>query len=181
MFYYDLGSPACYLVAERIMAVLPVAAEWEPVLGAQFRAAAIDSELDRAEMAQLVHERGLQTLRWPSRWPPNTLEAMLAATYAKRVGRGVAFSLACFRQAFAGARDLGDRDTVLLAGAACEMHPTALLKGIELRSVREALDRAVELALAEGVRELPAIRVAEEVFEGEEGVEQAAVRLGDAR
>ena len=27
---------------------------------------------------------------------------MLAATYAKQIGRGVAFSLAAFRQAFAG-------------------------------------------------------------------------------
>ncbi len=54
---------------------------------------------------------------------------MLAATYAKRIGRAVAFSLAAFRQAFAGGRDLADQDTILIAGAACEMHPTALLKG----------------------------------------------------
>ena len=57
---------------------------------------------------------------------------MLAATYAKRIGRAVAFSLAAFRQTFAGGRDLGDENTILIAGAACEMHPTALRKGIEL-------------------------------------------------
>ena len=48
---------------------------------------------------------------------------MLAATYAKQFGRAVAFSLAAFRQAFAGGRDLGDEITVLIAAAACEMHP----------------------------------------------------------
>lgn len=176
-FYYDLGSPACYLVAERIMSALPVPAEWEPVLGDRF----VDPEPARAAVAQLAREQGLQTLRWPSRWPPDTREAMLAATYAKRVGRAVAFSLACFRQVFAGGRDLGDRDTVLIAGAACEMHPTALLKGIELRSVRDALDRAVELALAAGVAALPAIRIGGELFEGEEGVEQAAAWIGPQR
>ena len=53
---------------------------------------------------------------------------MLAATYAKQVGRTVAFSLAAFRQAFAGGRDLGDTDTVLIAAAACEMHPAAVLR-----------------------------------------------------
>ena len=28
VFYYDLGSPRCYLLAERIMADLPVLPEW---------------------------------------------------------------------------------------------------------------------------------------------------------
>ena len=32
VFYYDLGDPECYLVAERIMAELRVVPEWEPVL-----------------------------------------------------------------------------------------------------------------------------------------------------
>ncbi len=71
----------------------------------------------------------LQPLRWPERWPPDTRTAMLAATYAKQIGRAVAFSLAAFRQAFAGGRDLGDTDTVLIAAAACEMHPTRGAEG----------------------------------------------------
>ena len=82
---------------------------------------------------------------------------MLAATYAKRIGRAVAFSLAAFRQAFAGGRDLGDSDTVLIAAAACEMHPTAVLKGIELRSTAEALAEATERARLDGVSALPAV------------------------
>ena len=59
---------------------------------------------------------------------------MRAATYAKQIGRTVAFALAAFRQAFAGGRAL-DADNVLIAAAACEMHPAAVLKAIELRSV----------------------------------------------
>ena len=54
---------------------------------------------------------------------------MLAATYAKHIGRAVAFSLAAFRQAFAGGRDLGDEGTVLIAAAACEMHPDGAAQG----------------------------------------------------
>ena len=82
----------------------------------------------------------MQPLRWPGAWPPDARTAMLAATYAKHIGRAVAFSLACFRQAFAGGRDLGDDSTVLIAAAACEMHPTAVLKGIGLRSVTDGLE-----------------------------------------
>jgi 2-hydroxychromene-2-carboxylate isomerase len=82
---------------------------------------------------------------------------MLAATYAKQIGRVVAFSAAAFRQAFAGGRDLGQEETLLIAGAACEIHPSALLKGIALRSTARSLAAAGERALAHGVSELPAV------------------------
>ena len=83
---------------------------------------------------------------------------MRVATYAKGGGRAVAFSLAAFRQVFAGGRDLGDEGTVLIAAAACEMHPTAVLKGASLRSVGASLERAGERARQAGVSELPAIQ-----------------------
>jgi 2-hydroxychromene-2-carboxylate isomerase len=154
VFYFDLGSPECYLVAEQVMTALPVVPEWEPVLAAELGA---DGGVDRATIERRAAALGLQPLRWPERWPPDTRRAMLAATYAKRIGRAVAFSLAAFRQAFAAGRDLGDDDTVLLAGAASEVHPSALLKGIELRSTEEALAEATERARRGGVRALPAV------------------------
>ncbi len=176
VFYYDLGSPTCYLVAERISSSLPSVPEWEPVHGASFLAAASDA--DRELIERLAAERGLQPVRWPSQWPPESGTAMLAATYAKHIGRVVSFSLAAFRQEFAGGRDLGDRDTVLLAAAACEMHPTAVLKGIELRATEQRLTRAIERARPAGVRSLPAIAVGARVFEGDAGVELAAAEIG---
>ncbi len=172
IFYYDLGSPTCYVVSEQIMAALPVVPEWEPVLGAP------EPDADRATIEAVADSLGLQPLRWPVAWPPDTRTAMLAATYAKRVGRAVAFSLAAFRQEFAGGRDLGDEDTVLIAAAACEMHPTALLKGISLRSVDDALRQAGERAASAGVRALPAIQVGDRVFEGLDSVHAAAEALG---
>jgi 2-hydroxychromene-2-carboxylate isomerase len=171
VFYYELASPACYLAAERIMAELPVVPEWEPVLW--------DPVLDpdRAAVERLAGALGLQPVRWPDPWPPQARTAMLAATYAKRIGRAVAFSLAGFRQAFAGGRDLGDPDTVLIAAAACEMHPAAVLKGIALRSVTEALEGATDRARAAGVHALPAIAVGEQLFDGDRAIEQAAEAL----
>jgi 2-hydroxychromene-2-carboxylate isomerase len=153
VFYYDLGSPECYLMAERIAAgELGATTEWEPIhLGALSR------EPDRATVERVAADQGLQQFRWPGQWPMDTRRAMLAATYAKRIGRVVAFSLAAFRQAFAGGRDLGDPETLLIVGAACEIHPTALLRALEMRSVSEALEQATSRALAAGVEALPAV------------------------
>jgi 2-hydroxychromene-2-carboxylate isomerase len=104
---------------------------------------------------------------------------MVAATYAKQIGRAVAFSLAAFRQAFAGGRTL-DEDTILIAAAACEMHPRAVQQALTRSSVAAALDVATAAAATAGVREVPAIVVGERVFEGDEAVEQAAAALTEA-
>ncbi len=171
VFYYDLGSPYCYLVAEQVMSALPVAPEWEPVWGP--RIAAIGDDPDRAPIERRALELGLQPVRWPQPWPPQSRTAMLAAAYAKQIGRAVAFSLACFRQAFAGGRDLGDEHTVLIAAAACELHPAAVLRGIALRSTAEALEGATARALGAGVASLPALQIGERIFEGEDGLRLA--------
>lgn len=178
LFYYDLGNPECYLAAERMSTVLSVVPEWEPVLAVDIGAA--EDNVDRALIERLAAERGLQPLRWPAHWPPDTKLAMLAATYAKLVGRAVAFSLAAFRQAFAAGRDLSEPDTVLIAAAACELHPTALLKGVELRSVAEGLEQATARARAAGVRSLPAVQVGESVFAGEARLTDAAAAVRSA-
>ena len=178
VFYYDLGSPRCYLLAERIMADLPQVPEWEPVLAADL--GLIEPEPARDALERMVDERRMQPLRWPPRWPPDARTAALAATYAKHIGRAVAFSLACFRQTFAGGRDLGDESTVLIAAAACEMHPSAVLKGIGLRSVTAGLEQACTRAREAGVTSLPAIEVGDQVFyELEDAV--AALEAAGAR
>ena len=129
---------------------------------------------DRAHFEQLATDHGLQPVRWPPVYPADTGTAMLVATYAKQIGRAVAFSLAAFRQEFAGGRDLGDVDTLLIAAAACEMHPSAVLKAIGRRSVASALERAGGRALAAGVQSLPAIQTGGELFEGEHALRDAA-------
>ena len=66
---------------------------------------------------------------------------MRVATYAKQIGRTVAFALAAYRQAFAGGRSLAEPDNVVIAAAACEMHPAAVLKAAELRGVGDEARR----------------------------------------
>ena len=178
-FYYDLGDPDCYLVAEQIMPALRLVPEWEPVLAA----AVVDRprSLDQRRIEDRAAVLGLQRLRWPAAWPLDSTGATLAATYAKQIGRAVAFSLAAFRQTFAAGRDLADQDTVLIAAAACEMHPTAVLRGIELRSVADALQTANARARKAAISALPAIGLHGAVYEGPDCIELAQAALGAAR
>jgi 2-hydroxychromene-2-carboxylate isomerase len=177
VFYYDLGRPACYLAAERIMATLPVLPEWAPVLGTYLGLSEPSPQRQRLEAA--VADQGLQALRLPASWPPDTELATLAAIYAKGGGKTVSYSLAAFRQAFAGGRDLGDEGTVLIAAAACEMHPRAVLKGVQLRSTRTALQLACARAVAAGVTALPAIATGSGTYCGERALELATDALAD--
>jgi 2-hydroxychromene-2-carboxylate isomerase len=187
-FYFDLASPLAYLAAEQALGVFaptgsPV--EWQPVLagalpgGETFEAArcATEAEIFREEIERRGRELGLQPLRWPDPFPFDSALAMRVATYAKSIGRAVPFAQAAFRQAFAGGRALDDEDSVLIAAAACEMHPSAVLRGAALRSVAEQLDAASARAAAAGVRDVPAVVVGAEVFHGERELRRAADAL----
>lgn len=191
-FYFDLASPLAYLAAERVLHTLPGPAEWQPVLGAELRAPTTKSlvaedfdafrceqerDIFRAEIARRAGELGLQPLRWPAPFPFDSALAMRAATYAKSIGRTVPFAQAAFRQAFAGGRDLQQIDNVLIAAAACEMHPAAVTRGAELRSVAQQLAESTRRATQSNIKNVPAIVVGESVYEGERAIEQAAEQM----
>lgn len=185
VFYFDLGSPYAYLTAERISGLFTDAEleqpEWQPILlGGLFQRFGRDSwangperEEGIAEVERRAVEYGLPRLAWPDPWPGNTLFAMRAATFAKQTGRTVSFALAAFRQAFAAGRDLSEPDNVLIAAAACELHPNALLKAAGTDLVKGALREATERAAELGVIGVPSLLVGEEVFWGDDRVEEA--------
>jgi 2-hydroxychromene-2-carboxylate isomerase len=174
VFHYDVGSPWCWLAGERIAHVLHEVPVWQPVLAAGLPDAGGLSDVDRAAVDAAAAVQALPPPRWPDPWPFDTELVMLAATFAKQTGRAVAFSLAAMRQAFAGGRDLSVPDNVLIAAAACELHPRAVLKAVETASVRDALRDATAASAAAGVRELPAVTVDGRVFAGPSAVEDAA-------
>jgi 2-hydroxychromene-2-carboxylate isomerase len=170
-FYFDLASPLAYLAAERVLHVLPGPTEWQPVLARRLNG---DETFDLIRIEHAAREQGLQPLKWPSPFPFDSALAMRTATYAKSIGRTVPFVQAAFRQAFAGGHSLEDPNFVLIAAAACEMHPAAVLKGAELRSVGDQLSTATALAEQAGVTDVPAVRIGETVFVGAHAVEDAA-------
>lgn len=185
VFYFDLGSPYAYLAAERVSGLFAEAGleqpDWQPLLlGGLFKRFGRDSWANgpgRAEGIAEVERRaaayGLPPLAWPDPWPGNTLFAMRAATFAKQTGRAVSLSLAAFRQAFAGGRDLSEPDNVLVAAAAAELHPRAVLKAVETEGVKRALREATERAAELGVVGVPSLLVGGEVFWGDDRLEEA--------
>lgn len=164
-FYYDLRSPTAWLAAERVVEELGEVPEFVPVelsgLAAgdvgPFRCAA-EADAHLEDVAREAAQHGLLSFRRPPVFPfEDTHFAMLAATYAKQIGKVVAYSLAAFRQAFNAGRDLADPETVFLAGAAAEIHPAALEKGAGLRGTAERLRAATAEAAEAGVLDVPAV------------------------
>jgi 2-hydroxychromene-2-carboxylate isomerase len=193
-FYFDLASPLAYLAAERVLHVLPGPAEWRPILASDLAAnaspgpspSAATSDVARAcdersssqaEIERRARELGLQPIRWPQPFPFDSSLAMRVATYAASIGRAVPFAQAAFRQAFAGGHSLEDPNFVLIAAAACEMHPAAVLRGAELRSTAERLEAATVAAAEAGVTDVPAIVAGERVFADEDMLERAAEQM----
>jgi 2-hydroxychromene-2-carboxylate isomerase len=182
VFYFDLASPPAYLVAERVLATMPVATEWQPVLARELPGAESfsafrcrqEEDIFRLELERRAAALDLQELRWPEPFPFDSAFAMRTAVYAKSIGRAVPFAQAAFRQAYAGGRALEQIDNVLVAAAACEMHPAAVLKGAELRSTVAQLSAATATATELGVGDVPAVRVGKRVFHGERSLEEAA-------
>ena len=186
IFFYDLGSPYAYLAAERVNALFAETSaeppEWHPILlGGLFKRFGRDSwargegrDQGMREVERRATAYGLSPIRWPEPFPGNLLVAMRAATYAKEIGRAVSFSLAAFRQAFAAGRDLTELDNVLLAAAAAEMHPRAVLSAVERNSVKRTLREATGQAGDLGVQGVPSVVVGAEVFWGDDRLEEAA-------
>src|ERR1044072_2768032 len=151
VFYFDLGSPYAYLTAERISGLFTDAEleqpEWQPILlGGLFQHFGRDSWANgpgRADGITEVERRatayGLPRTAWTARWPGNSLYAMRPATFANQTGRCLPFALAAFGQAFAAGRDLSEHDNVLIAAAACGLHPNAASQPVSTHSVKNPL------------------------------------------
>ena len=185
VFYYDLGSPYAYLAGERVNGLFVEATGlppiWQPVLlGGLFArfdrgswADGPDRDEGLAEVERRASAYGLPPINWPDPFPGNTLYAMRVATFAKEIGKAVSFASAAFRQAFAGGRDLTDPQNVMIAAAACELHPRAVEQAASRDSVKAKLRAATDEAAEAGVFGVPSIVVGGEVFWGDDRVEDA--------
>src|SRR4051794_2675588 len=193
IFYYDFNSPYSYLAAERISGLFAEAEleqpEWQPISFGHLlqttgrRPWSLPPEgpdpAHLAEVQRRADERGLPKVVYPEGWPMDnySLNPVRAAIYAKESGRVVSFSLACFRQVFAAGRDMSDLDNVLVAAAACELHPNAVTKGIATQSVKDKLRAATDEAIARGVEGIPTVGVGDKLFWGDDKLEEAVAAL----
>jgi 2-hydroxychromene-2-carboxylate isomerase len=191
-FYFDLGSPFAYLAAERIEQVLGEPAVWQPVsLGGLFKLSGRSSwslgDLARREAGMAEVERraqlyGLPPIRWPDPWPSNYLFAMRVATYAFQQGLGREFTLRAFRHAFRDGNDLAISKHVLQVAADAGLNLQEAEDATQDGEVKLALRAATDTAHALGVFGVPTIAVGDELFWGDDRLNDAvALRLTAGR
>ena len=190
-FYFDVGSPYAYLAAERIGRVLPAPVHWQPVLlGGLFKLTGRSSwalgdyqrrQTGMAEIERRARSYGLPPMRWPDPWPSNYLVAMRATTYAFTVGRGGEFAMRAFRNAFRHGSDLSIAAHVLGAARQTGLDPDQVQAAIQDPQVKQTLRNATDAAYELGVFGVPTVAVGDELFWGDDRLEDAAAHARAVR
>jgi 2-hydroxychromene-2-carboxylate isomerase len=183
-FYFDLGSPFAYLAAERLHTLVPEPVQWQPVLlGGLFRLtgrsswALGDYQRRQAGMAGIERRAlayGLPPMRWPDPWPADYLTAMRATTYAFSIGRGRDFTMRAYRDAFQRGSELSVAENVLQSAARAGLDPDAVRAGASDPEIKQALRDATDAAYDRGVFGVPTIAIGDELFWGDDRLEDAA-------
>jgi 2-hydroxychromene-2-carboxylate isomerase len=187
-FFFDVSCPMSYLTAERVERTLG-AVEWVAVDGAALRrhdGGPADAECDHAAREIALRERAAaraQAMRlplvWPDQYPSPARCAQRASAFACEIGAGAAFALAASRLAFCGGFDLDDPETLAEAAAAAGIPLEDCLAAAGETWRDEELEAAAEILRAQGIRELPAIRVGRQWCDGDNALLAAAALLSD--
>jgi 2-hydroxychromene-2-carboxylate isomerase len=184
LFYYDVSSPYAYLAACRVDELLPVAPEWRPIafgvivrrLGKMPWSFAENRQAHFDAIAGRAAERGLPEVRYPEGWPVETysltpLRVMLLSSDEEQLR---AVSHALFRTMFVEGRHLADPEPVLDAAERAGMDREAVREGIGSAEVKQLLRARTDEAVARGVTGIPTVAVGEQLFWGDDRLEEAA-------
>ena len=183
IFYYDFNSPYAYLAAERIDRLI-ADAQWTPIafailLGQLGRLDSMLADLDpapsRQKSARALRSEVCRPLKPPKAWPLGTwsLTPLRAAVFAEERGR---------------LREFGRRlsDVLrgqLLAGRTRQrpssrgrggLEPDAVQEAIARPEIKERLKDNTAEALARGVTGIPTVAIGDELFWGDDRLEEAA-------
>ena len=188
VFYYDFNSPYAYLAAERIDRFVPDA-EWKPIAFAILlnRLGKLESRRENADLVSVaaeidrrVAERGLPPFKPPKDWPIESwsLTPLRAALFAEERGRLREFSAAAFRTSFVESRSLAELDNVLDAAREAGLEPDEVTEAIARPEIKERLKANTDEAIARGVTGIPTVAVGDQLFWGDDRLEEAAASAG---
>jgi 2-hydroxychromene-2-carboxylate isomerase len=182
-FYFDFGSPYAYLAAQRIDDLIPDA-EWKPfafpILLNQLGRLEDVLARDPAPVLEIVRpraaERGLPPIEPPDGWPFETwsLAPLRAALVAGDQGRLKEFTAAAFHKVFVESLPLTDLDNLAAAARDAELDPGEVREGIQRPEIKQRLKDHTDEALARGVAGIPTVAVGDELFHGDDRLEEAA-------
>jgi 2-hydroxychromene-2-carboxylate isomerase len=185
-FWYEFASTYSYLSAMRIGALAEAAGVrvlWKPfLLGPIFRAQGWNSSPFNIypakgrhmvrDMERLTAARGL-AFKLPPSFPQNSLHAARLALIGHEEGWGVAFTRAVYEAQFAVGADIGEKRVLqeLLARLGVDAERT--LARSETAENKQRLRLQTELAQELGMFGAPSFLVGDELFWGDDRLEQA--------
>jgi 2-hydroxychromene-2-carboxylate isomerase len=102
---------------------------------------------------------------------------MLATTFAFTIGRGREFALQAFRNAFQKGWELSIPDRILETGRQAGLDRDQLEAGTQDREIKGVLRAATDAAYRRGVIGVPTIAIDDELFWGDDRLEDAAAYL----
>ena len=186
-FWYEFASPYSYLAAariERLAAGRPIRLDWRPfLLGPIFKTRGHDpSPFQNPSPAQRRYRwRDVQRLcaaaglplRLPSTYPRNGLNAARVALLALDQGWGQDFTRAVYHANFAEDRDIADTAVLADVIAALGQDPHAALAQAAAPANKARLVARGEEALARGIFGAPSFLVGDELFWGNDRLDQA--------
>lgn len=184
-FWYEFASTYSYPAAMRLedeARKLGVALRWRPFLlgpifGAQgwndspFNIYPAKGKYMWRDMERICAAQGL-TLKEPVRFPQNGLRAARIVLVLPEALRP-AFSREVYVANFAGQKDISDEDTLARILVALEVEPEPVLEKAGSDEVKAALKAQTDEAVARGIFGAPSFTVGEELFWGNDRLEQA--------
>jgi 2-hydroxychromene-2-carboxylate isomerase len=190
IFYYDLSSPYAYLASARVDDVLPVRPEWRPIafgvivqqIGKVPWSFASDCDADFAEIDRRATALGLPPVKYPEGWPVETysIPALRAALAVEDQDERRAVTRELYRTAFAEGWHLADVETVLDAVQRAGLDRATMADAISSEDVKARLRADTDTALSRGVTGVPTIGVGEQLFWGDDRLDDAAAALAAA-
>jgi 2-hydroxychromene-2-carboxylate isomerase len=189
-FYFDFNSPYAWLAAERIDGFVPDA-EWTPIAFPILlhRLGKLDEAMRRPrapvteEVSRRAAERGLPAFDPPPGWPLESwsLVPLRAAIFAADRGRGRELCDAIFRAMFTRARPVTELATVLDAARQAGLDPGEVEAAVGRQEVKDRLKRNTDEAFERGVTGIPTVALGDELFWGDDRLEEAGAAASAAR
>ena len=193
-FWFDFASPYAYLAALRIETLVAAATRggrsirllWRPLLlGPIFqRRVSNPSPFQQAEPAERRYrhrdiERSCRhyglPLTWPSTYPRGSLLATRVALIAAGEGWGAAFARSVFAANFAADLDIASAPVVAEILRDLGRDAAVIMARAAEPAVKASMAAQVDEAIAKGIFGAPSFLVEDELFWGNDRLEQAIV------
>jgi 2-hydroxychromene-2-carboxylate isomerase len=192
-FWYEFASTYSYLSAMRIEALAAdagIAVAWKPfLLGPIFHAQGWSTSPFNLypakgkymvqDVTRLATERGL-VFKMPSPFPQNSLQAARLALVGHEEGWGPAFTRAVYTAQFAEGAQISDRQVLEGILRTLGLDAESLFARVAQPETKERLRQQNEVAQELGIFGAPTFIVGDELFWGDDRLEQAIAKAASS-